>query len=58
MIDVLYEFGQLQYSCGRYGGAADMLYHFRILVRTRSHLPPYGPSMPCGLTPHFSFFLI
>ncbi|KAI8063322.1 eIF3 subunit 6 N terminal domain-containing protein [Gongronella butleri] len=31
MIDVLYEFGQLQYSCGRYGGAADMLYHFRIL---------------------------
>ncbi|ORX53681.1 eukaryotic translation initiation factor 3, subunit 6 [Hesseltinella vesiculosa] len=31
MIDVLYEFGQLQYSCGRYGGAADMLYHFRVL---------------------------
>ncbi|KAI8096155.1 eIF3 subunit 6 N terminal domain-containing protein [Halteromyces radiatus] len=31
MINILYEFGQFQYSCGDYGGAADMLYHFRIL---------------------------
>ncbi|SAM04836.1 hypothetical protein [Absidia glauca] len=31
MINILYEFGQFQYSCGDYGGAADMLYHFRVL---------------------------
>ncbi|CAO3646557.1 unnamed protein product [Cunninghamella echinulata] len=30
-INILYEFGQFQYSTGDYGGAADMLYHFRVL---------------------------
>ncbi|KAI8879964.1 eukaryotic translation initiation factor 3, subunit 6 [Backusella circina FSU 941] len=30
-INTLYEFGQFQYNCGDYGGAADYLYHFRIL---------------------------
>ncbi|KAI9012104.1 eIF3 subunit 6 N terminal domain-containing protein [Phycomyces nitens] len=30
-INILYEFGQFQFSCGDYGGAADMLYHFRVL---------------------------
>lgn len=28
----LYDYGQLQFNCGNYGGAADMLYHFRVLV--------------------------
>jgi len=32
MIQTLYKFGQFQYSCGNYGGAADMLYHYRVLV--------------------------
>lgn len=31
-IDLLYEFGQFEFDCGSYGGAADMLYHFRVLV--------------------------
>ncbi|KAG0326885.1 eukaryotic translation initiation factor 3 subunit E, partial [Podila humilis] len=31
MIQTLYKFGQFQYSCGNYGGAADMLYHYRVL---------------------------
>ncbi|KAG9292943.1 hypothetical protein G9A89_016305 [Geosiphon pyriformis] len=31
MVDTLYQFGQFQYNCGSYGGAADMLYHFRVL---------------------------
>ncbi|KAI9319385.1 eIF3 subunit 6 N terminal domain-containing protein [Dichotomocladium elegans] len=31
-IDLLYEFGQFEYDCGSYGGAADMLYHFRVLT--------------------------
>ncbi|CAG8500416.1 10959_t:CDS:2 [Diversispora eburnea] len=26
-----YGFGQFQYNCGIYGGASDMLYHFRVL---------------------------
>ncbi|KAG1055741.1 hypothetical protein G6F43_002321 [Rhizopus delemar] len=30
-INILYEFGQFQYNCGDYGGAADYLYHYRIL---------------------------
>ncbi|KAG1111409.1 hypothetical protein G6F42_015043 [Rhizopus arrhizus] len=30
-INILYEFGQFQYNCGDYGGAADYLYHFRVL---------------------------
>ncbi|KAI7877239.1 eukaryotic translation initiation factor 3, subunit 6 [Lichtheimia hyalospora FSU 10163] len=30
-IDLLYEFGQFEFDCGSYGGAADMLYHFRVL---------------------------
>ena len=29
---MLYQFGQLQYTIGNYGAAADLLYHFRILV--------------------------
>ncbi|RUS20568.1 eIF3 subunit 6 N terminal domain-containing protein [Endogone sp. FLAS-F59071] len=29
MIQTLYQYGQFQYNCGNYGGAADMLYHFR-----------------------------
>jgi translation initiation factor 3 subunit E len=33
MVNALYEFGQLQFSCGDYGGAADLLYQFRVLVR-------------------------
>ncbi|CAO3628723.1 unnamed protein product [Cunninghamella blakesleeana] len=31
MINILYEFGQFQYSTGDYGGAADMLFHYRVL---------------------------
>ncbi|KAI8377772.1 eIF3 subunit 6 N terminal domain-containing protein [Radiomyces spectabilis] len=30
-IEILYDFGQFQYNCGDYGGAADMLYHYRVL---------------------------
>ncbi|KAI8140871.1 eIF3 subunit 6 N terminal domain-containing protein [Fennellomyces sp. T-0311] len=30
-IDILYEFGQFEFDCGSYDGAADMLYHFRVL---------------------------
>ncbi|KAG0164914.1 eukaryotic translation initiation factor 3 subunit E [Apophysomyces sp. BC1034] len=30
-IRILYQFGQFQFNCGDYGGAADMLYHFRVL---------------------------
>ena len=33
MVNALYEMGQFQYSCGDYGGAADSLYQFRVLVR-------------------------
>ncbi|CAA22813.1 translation initiation factor eIF3e [Schizosaccharomyces pombe] len=28
-IAVLYKFAQFQYNCGNYGGASDLLYHFR-----------------------------
>ncbi|KAI8577715.1 hypothetical protein K450DRAFT_250486 [Umbelopsis ramanniana AG] len=31
MVLTLYDYGQLQFNCGNYGGAADMLYHFRVL---------------------------
>lgn len=31
-VNVLYKFGQFQYSIANYGAAADLLYHFRILV--------------------------
>lgn len=31
MVLELYNYGQLQYSCGNYGGSADMLLHFSIL---------------------------
>ncbi|KAJ2722956.1 eukaryotic translation initiation factor 3 subunit E [Coemansia sp. Benny D115] len=31
MVVELYNFGQLQYSCGNYGASADMLFHFSIL---------------------------
>ncbi|GAA5952164.1 hypothetical protein JCM8115_003520 [Rhodotorula mucilaginosa] len=30
-IELLYKFGQFQYSIGHYGGASDYLYHFRVL---------------------------
>ncbi|KAG0270153.1 eukaryotic translation initiation factor 3 subunit E [Actinomortierella ambigua] len=36
MITTLYQFGQFQYTCGNYGGAADMLYHFRVLSTDES----------------------
>lgn len=39
MVNVLYDFGQQQFSCGNYGAAADLLYQFRILVCTRSRAP-------------------
>lgn len=38
MVNVLYDFGQQQFSCGNYGAAADLLYQFRILVCTRPEL--------------------
>jgi translation initiation factor 3 subunit E len=31
-VNVLFKFGQFQYNVGNYGAAADLLYHFRILV--------------------------
>ncbi|KAK3385974.1 eIF3 subunit 6 N terminal domain-containing protein [Podospora didyma] len=31
MVDALYDFGNLQYSCGNYGDASDLLYRFRVL---------------------------
>jgi len=31
-VNVLYTFGQFRYNTGNYGSAADLLYHFRILV--------------------------
>ncbi|CAG8576297.1 6837_t:CDS:2 [Paraglomus brasilianum] len=31
MANTLYQLAQFQYNCGNYGGASDMLYHFRIL---------------------------
>jgi translation initiation factor 3 subunit E len=31
-VNVLYKFGQFQYNVGNYVAAADLLYHFRILV--------------------------
>ncbi|KAK3938985.1 eukaryotic translation initiation factor 3 subunit E [Diplogelasinospora grovesii] len=31
MVNALYDFGNLQYSCGNYGGASDLLYRFRVL---------------------------
>lgn len=30
-MELLYKFGQFQYSIGHYGGASDYLYHFRVL---------------------------
>lgn len=33
-VNVLFTFGQFQYNIGNYGAAADLLYHFRILVNT------------------------
>lgn len=32
MVNVLFEFGQQQFSCGNYAAASDLLYQFRILV--------------------------
>ncbi|KAI9793127.1 MAG: eukaryotic translation initiation factor 3 subunit E [Candelina submexicana] len=31
MINILYDFGRFQYSCGRYDDAAELLYQFRVL---------------------------
>ncbi|KAI9723732.1 MAG: eukaryotic translation initiation factor 3 subunit E [Candelaria pacifica] len=31
MINILYDFGKFQYSCGRYDDAAELLYQFRVL---------------------------
>lgn len=31
MLETLYNFAKFQYNCGNYSGAAEMLYHFRIL---------------------------
>ncbi|TAQ87619.1 hypothetical protein B7494_g4043 [Chlorociboria aeruginascens] len=31
MVNVLYEYGNFQYSCGNYGAAAELLYQFRVL---------------------------
>ncbi|KAM3070009.1 eukaryotic translation initiation factor 3 subunit E [Clarireedia jacksonii] len=31
MVNVLYGFGNFQYSCGNYGAAAELLYQFRVL---------------------------
>lgn len=36
MVNVLYDFGRFQYSCGSYVNAAEPLYQFRVLV-------PHGP---------------
>jgi len=32
MLQTLYDHAKFQYNCGNYSGAAEMLYHFRILV--------------------------
>lgn len=40
-INLLYEFGQFEFDCGSYGSAADMLYHFSVLVCS-----PESPSTP------------
>jgi len=32
MVDVLFKFGQQQFSIGNYAAASDLLYQFRILV--------------------------
>jgi translation initiation factor 3 subunit E len=32
MVNLLYDFGNFQYSCGEYVQAADLLYQFRVLV--------------------------
>ncbi|GAD99024.1 eukaryotic translation initiation factor 3 subunit EifCe, putative [Paecilomyces variotii No. 5] len=31
MVNVLYDYGRFQYSCGSYGNAAELLYQFRVL---------------------------
>lgn len=31
MVNALYDFGNFKYSCGDYGGSADLLYQFRVL---------------------------
>lgn len=33
MVNTLFDFGQMQFSCGNYAAASDLLYQFRILVR-------------------------
>jgi translation initiation factor 3 subunit E len=34
MVNALYDYGNFQYSCGAYPDAAELLYQFRVLVRT------------------------
>ena len=31
MVNILYDYGRFQYSCGSYGNAAELLYQFRVL---------------------------
>ena len=34
MVNAIYDYGKCQYQCGNYSGASDLLYHYRILVRS------------------------
>ncbi|PVU98515.1 hypothetical protein BB559_001497 [Furculomyces boomerangus] len=36
MVKDLYDFGQFHYSCGNYGGSADLLFHFSVLSTDNS----------------------
>lgn len=36
MVNILYDYGRFQYSCGSYGNAADLLEQFRVLVEHTS----------------------
>jgi len=37
-VTALYNFGQFQYSYGKYSGAADYLYHFQVLSTVNTEL--------------------
>lgn len=41
MVNVLYDYGQFEYSCGAYANAGESLYQFRVLV---SHKPSFSCS--------------
>jgi translation initiation factor 3 subunit E len=50
-VNVLFKFGQFQYNVGNYGAAADLLYHFRILVCSVLEMmltSVYGSYYECG----------